>query len=148
MTRMQHEVLIARAPADALAYAASARRWPEWHPSSLSVVGPEGALDSGATFEEDIRAGGREGHLSWDVVEHVQGALWRARARGTHRLTLDLTYEVQPAEKGTRFVRTLAYVLPGPIMRLANALVLERRIRKESAASLLLLRDVLERAPA
>ena len=59
---------IARSPPDVLAYAANASRWPEWHPSSLVVVGPEGPLDPGMRFEEDIRAGGREGLLLevWD----------------------------------------------------------------------------------
>lgn len=146
MTRMQHEIWIARSPPDVLAYAANASRWPEWHPSSLVVVGPEGPLDPGMRFEEDIRAGGREGHLSWDVVAHTHGSRWQARARGTHRLALDLTYEVSGTDGGTRFVRTLVYTLPGPIMRIANALVLSRRIRAESAASLVILRDVLERA--
>lgn len=144
MTRMQHTVVIARSPLDVLDYAADARRWPEWHPSSLVVVGPEGALPSGATFEEDIRAGGREGHLSWRVTEHVPGARFHAVAHGTHRLTLALTYEVTRHGEGTRFVRTLAYELPGLGMRIANAMVLSRRIRRESVVSLERLRTVLE----
>ena len=45
--------------------------------------------------------------------------------------------------QGTRFVRTLLYAFPGIVMRLANALVLSRRIERESAASLAILRDVV-----
>lgn len=39
MTPMQHHVDIARSPESVLAYASSASRWPEWHPSSLKVEG-------------------------------------------------------------------------------------------------------------
>jgi hypothetical protein len=145
VTRMRHEVVIARPPEQVLAYAASARRWPEWHPSSLSVVGPDGPLPTGASFEEDIRAGGREGHLTWDVAAYEEGVRWHAWARGTHGLSLDLVYEVFAAPGGTRFVRTLLYAFPGLGMRLANALVLSRRIDRESAASLAILREVIER---
>lgn len=142
---MRHEIVIARPPTTVLAYAASARRWPEWHPSSLSVIGPEGPLAAGASFEEDIRAGGREGHLTWDVAAYEEGVRWHARARGAHGLSLDLVYEVHAVPEGTRFVRTLMYAFPGLAMRIANALVLARRIDQESAASLVILRDVITR---
>ncbi|KAF0865984.1 SRPBCC family protein [Pseudomonas sp. LD120] len=140
MTRMQHQIDIPRSIAATLAYAASPRRWPEWHPSSLKVVGDEGPLFAGQGFEEDIHAGGRRGHLSWRVEEYLPGYRWRAKARGDHGLELQLTYECQPlAAEHTRFVRTLEYRFDTWLMRLGNQLLFKRRIEQESAASLLAL---------
>ncbi len=144
MTIMQHEVEIAGTPDAVLAYACSAGRWPEWHPSSLRVYGPDGPLPAGAVFEEDILAGGRNGHLCWEVLDYVPGQRWRARATGTHALQLLLTYECKPARTGTLFVRTLDYQFPGLLMRLANLLILRRRINRESAESLRILKRVAE----
>lgn len=141
MTRLQHQIDIAREPIAVLAYASSVSRWPEWHPSSLRVEGPQGPLHAGARFEEDIHAGGRAGHLSWEVNEYLPGRRWSARAQGDHGLELLLTYECSSEGDGCRFVRTLEYRFSGLWMRLANRLLLKRRIDRESAVSLLALRD-------
>ncbi|BAN49062.1 SRPBCC family protein [Metapseudomonas resinovorans] len=145
MTRMQHDVEIARSPDQVLAYASTATRWPEWHPSSLRVDGPAGPLPAGSHFEEDIHAGGRAGHLSWDVTEYSPGRCWRAVARGTHGLHLELTYECESTPTGTRFVRTLDYGFDGLGMRIANWLVMRRKIDRESAESMAQLKEMAER---
>ncbi|MDR9752628.1 SRPBCC family protein [Pseudomonas sp. SZMC_28357] len=141
MTRMQHRIEILRDPLAVLAYASSVSRWPEWHPSSLRIQGPDGPLHAGARFEEDIRAGGRDGHLIWRVDEYLPGRRWSARARGENGLELTVTYECEATANGTQFVRTLDYAFSGWALRLANQLLLKRRIDHESAASLLALRD-------
>jgi len=141
MTRMQHRIEIARNPLAVLAYASTVTRWPEWHPSSLKIKGPDGPLHAGARFEEDIRAGGRDGHLSWTVDEYLPGRRWSARAHGDNGLELTVTYECEASGDGTHFVRTLEYRFGGWALRLANRLLLRRRIDRESAASLLALRD-------
>ncbi|KPG94860.1 sterol desaturase [Pseudomonas sp. RIT-PI-q] len=142
MTRMQHQIDIAGNPIDVLAYASTVTRWPEWHPSSLKVEGQRGPLHAGVRFEEDIRAGGREGHLSWIVDEYLPGRRWSARARGDHGLSLVVTYECEAEGDGTRFVRTLEYQFSGLAMRIANRLLLKRRIDHESAASMQALREM------
>lgn len=142
MTRMQHQTLIAANPIDALAYASTVSLWPQWHPSSLRIEGPPGPLPAGARFEEDIRAGGRDGHLSWEVTQYVPGRQWSARAQGDNGLSLLLTYECTAEKGNTRFVRTLQYQFSGLGMRIANQLLLKRRIDRESAASMLALRDM------
>jgi hypothetical protein len=142
MTRMQHQIDIAANPIDVLAYASTVTRWPEWHPSSLKVEGQRGPLHAGVRFEEDIRAGGREGHLSWIVDEYLPGRRWCARARGDHGLSLVVTYECEADGDGTRFVRTLEYQFGGLAMRIANRLLLKRRIANESAASMRALREM------
>ncbi|MGO4002857.1 SRPBCC family protein [Pseudomonas fluorescens] len=142
MTRLQHQIDIAREPIAVLAYASTVSRWPEWHPSSLRVAGPPGPLHAGARFEEDIHAGGRAGHLSWEVSEYLPGRRWSARAQGDHGLELQLTYECTGDSADTRFVRTLEYRFSSLWMRLVNQLLLKRRIERESAVSMLALRDM------
>ena len=144
MTRMQHQVDIAANPIEVLAYASAATRWPEWHPSSLTVDGQAGPLHAGSRFEEDIRAGGREGHLSWVVEEYLPGRRWIARAQGDNGLSLLLTYECAAQGNGTRFIRTLDYQFESLAMRLANHLLLKRRIDRESAQSMLALRAMAQ----
>ncbi|MBX8621134.1 SRPBCC family protein [Pseudomonas glycinae] len=145
MTRMQHTVDIAGDPIAVLAYAATVSRWPEWHPSSLKIDGPSGALHAGARFDEDIHAGGREGHLRWEVTEYLPGRRWCARAQGDQGLSLLLTYECSAHDGATRFVRTLDYQFEGIGLRIANHLLLKRRIERESATSMLALRDMATR---
>ena len=150
MTRMQHQIDIAGDPIDVLAYASTVTRWPEWHPSSLKVDGQSGPLHAGGRFEEDIKAGGREGHLHWEVNEYLPGRRWSAWAHGDHGLSLVVTYECEAQGDGTRFVRTLEYQFSGLAMRIANRLLLKRRIDRESAASMLALREMAQKqlAPA
>lgn len=145
MTRMQHQIEIEGKPVDVLAYATTVTRWPEWHPSSLKIDGPAGALHAGARFEEDIRAGGRDGHLCWRVDEYLPGRRWSARAEGDNGLSLKLIYECAAEGNGTRFIRTLEYQFSGLALRIANLLLLKRRIDLESAASMEALRVMAHR---
>ncbi|EJM56139.1 sterol desaturase/SRPBCC family protein [Pseudomonas sp. GM48] len=145
MTRMQHQIVIAGHPVDVLAYASTVTLWPQWHPSSLRIDGPKGPLHAGARFEEDIRAGGRDGHLSWEVAEYLPGRRWSARAQGDHGLSLVVTYECDAIGEDTRFVRTLEYQFSGLAMRIANQVLLKRRIDHESAASMQALRDMAQK---
>ena len=145
MTRMQHQIAIAGNPIDVLTYASTVTRWPEWHPSSLKVDGQAGPLHAGSRFEEDIRAGGRDGHLSWEVNEYLPGRRWSAQARGDHGLSLVVTYECAAGGYGTQFIRTLEYQFEGVGMRIANQLLLKRRIERESAESMLALREMAQK---
>lgn len=145
MTRMQHQIVIAGHPVDVLTYASTVTLWPQWHPSSLRIDGPKGPLHAGARFEEDIRAGGRDGHLSWEVAEYLPGRRWSARAQGDHGLSLVVTYECDATGEDTRFVRTLEYQFSGLAMRIANRVLLKRRIDHESAASMQALRDMAQK---
>lgn len=142
MTHMQHQIDIAGNPIEVLAYASTVTLWPQWHPSSLKVDGQGGPLHAGSRFEEDIRAGGRDGHLSWRVDEYLPGRRWSAQAVGDKGLSLVVTYECEALDDGgTRFVRTLDYQFSGVAMRIANRLLLKRRIDHESATSLRALRE-------
>lgn len=141
----QHRIRIAQSAEHVLEYAAAPSHWPQWHPSSLRIYGREGALFAGERFEEDIHAGGRAGHLRWDVLDYQPAQRWQASARGDHGLQLLLTYECVAVEGGCEFVRTLEYGFDGWLMRVVNALFMRRRIERESQASMQALHDVLAR---
>ncbi len=73
--------------------------------------------------------------------------MWQARAANTAgSLRILLTYECSGGPRGARFVRTLHYHSPNPLLRLANALVMRGRVERESAYSLTLLKRRLEAA--
>ena len=139
-TVMRHDVKIAGNPQQVLAYASTATRWPEWHPSSLQVDGMAGPMLAGTRFEERIHAGGAAGHLRWEVLDNTPGVRWQARAWGQHGLKLLVTYEVEPCASGTHFVRTLHYELPGVFLKLLDVLLLRKRIAYESELSMAQLR--------
>lgn len=143
--RQQHRIRIDLPAEQVLEYAAAPCHWPEWHPSSLRIYGREGVLIAGEGFEEDIHAGGRPGHLRWDVLDYQPARRWQASARGDNGLQLLLTYECVGLENGCEFVRTLEYGFDNGLMRLANYLLLRRRVERESLASMQALRDVLAR---
>jgi uncharacterized protein YndB with AHSA1/START domain len=104
MTRLVHRIYIARPPADVFRYVSTPARWPEWHPSSLRLEpGAERPLPAGARFAEDIRAGGREAHLSWVVRESRPGRRWVAGAVAADgSLSLTLTYELSERSEERR----------------------------------------------
>lgn len=149
MNRMQHEIRIARAPAEVFAYAATPALWPEWHPASLRLEpGADHPLTVGETFEEDIKTAGRDDHLSWVVEESQPGQVWAARARARNNgARIFIRYRFHAEGDGTRFVRELEYQLQGVLLRIANVLLLRRRIDAESRLSLQQLRQRLEAHP-
>jgi hypothetical protein len=144
MTRMTHEVEISRDAGQVLDYAATVAHWPDWHPSSLRISAAAGPLAAGARFEENIVAGGQPACLNWTVCEYQPGRLWRAKARGNRGLSLQVTYESSACANGARFVRTLTYGFDGWSMRMANLLILRRRVERESLESMERLRRAAE----
>jgi len=147
-TRMLHAITIARPPEAVYDYACAPAHWPRWHPSSLRLYGAVDApLAAGATFEEDVRAGGREGHLSWTVEDAVRPSRWIARAAVDNGARLTLAYRFAASPAGTAFERELAYELPGTLLRVLDVLVLRRRIAAESALSLAQLKACVEQRP-
>jgi len=143
-TVMTHSVEIHGTPEAVLAYAGTPAHWPDWHPSSRDVqVGP-GTQGPAVCFEEDIHAGGRPGHLLWQVTAYQPGVHWQAEAHGQHRLWLRVDYRVQAIATGTRFERRLAYTLPGLVWRLYNRLIGRRRVEQESVESMARLKKAFE----
>lgn len=134
---MVHTIAIARPPQAVYDYACAPAHWPRWHPSSLRLYGAvDRPVEAGSGFEEDVRAGGRNGHLKWTVVESVRGKRWLARAEVDNGARLTVGYRFDEAAGGTAFERELVYELPSAWLRLLNVLLLRRRIDAESALSL------------
>lgn len=144
-TRLQHEILIRRDAATVFDYVSTPARWPEWHPSSLHLgPGTDHPLPAGAGFEEDIRAGGRRGHLRWTVRGAERPRRWSADAVAHNGVRLQLSYRLEAAGSDTRFRRELEDVMPNFWWALLDRLLLRRRIDAESAESLRQLKAVLE----
>ena len=139
-----HTVEIRGAPEAVLAYAATPAHWPDWHPSSRGVQVGAGAQGPGVLFEEDIHAGGRPGHLRWQVTAYQPGQHWQAEAHGPHRLWLRVDYFVEPSATGTRFERRLVYTLPGLVWGLYNRLIGAKRVEHESVESMARLKQAFE----
>lgn len=137
MTLLRQCIEIAAPPERVYDYVTRPLRWKEWHPSSLDVqeAGDE-SLVAGRRFAEDVSAAGRRRHLHWMVEESHPGRRWRASAYMDDGSTVRLTYEFEPAGGGTRFTRTLEYVLAPWLLRWLNDLYLWRRVERESAAAL------------
>lgn len=142
MTLLRQSIDIPAPPAAVYDYVTRPLRWKEWHPSSLAVqeVGDE-SLVAGRRFEEDVEAGGRRRHLAWMVEESRSGQRWRASAYMEDGSTVRLTYDFEATGAGTRFTRTLEYVLAPVLLRWINDAFLWKRVQRESQAALERLRD-------
>lgn len=141
MTLLRQSIDIPAPPAAVYDYVTRPLRWKEWHHSSLAVqeVADE-SLVAGRRFEEDVNAGGRRRHLAWMVEESRAGQRWRASAYMEDGSTVRLTYEFEADGAGTRFTRTLEYVLAPRLLRWMNDLFLWKRVERESQAALARLR--------
>lgn len=137
MTQLCQSIDIPAPPAAVYDYVTRPVRWKEWHHSSLAVqeVGDE-SLVAGRRFEEDVLAAGRRRHLAWMVEESRPGQRWRASAYMEDGSTVRLTYDFAAAGAGTRFTRTLDYVLAPALLRWINDLFLWKRVQRESQAAL------------
>jgi uncharacterized protein YndB with AHSA1/START domain len=123
---------IARAPAEVFDYVTTPGHWPEWHPSSLRVAGTaDHSLRVGESCTEEFLVAGRHGTCVWTARERVEGRRWviETATRGGEAA---ITYTVEPVDGGTRFERELWYRMPNALLALLDALVLRRRIQRES----------------
>ncbi|MFZ3004278.1 MAG: SRPBCC family protein [Undibacterium umbellatum] len=127
-------------------YACAPIHWPDWHPSSLKIyTNNAGIASAGTSFEEDVRAGGRTGHLVWTVTECVNAQCWTGQATVDNGANLTVSYHFSAtANGGTLFERHLQYELPNLALKILNFLVLRRRIADESALSLRRLQSELQ----
>jgi uncharacterized protein YndB with AHSA1/START domain len=146
-TRIYNAIVVACSVERVFDYATTPAQWPQWHPSSLKLYGDAAhSLERGEKFEEDVRAGGRKGHLKWNVLERKPAQQWIAEAQVDNGASLVLTYKVSAHEGGCLFERELSYQLPNAFLRVLNKLILQRRIERESAESLAHLKAVLEKS--
>ncbi|BBB63014.1 hypothetical protein UNDKW_4741 [Undibacterium sp. KW1] len=144
-THIYNAIEIQRPVRQVFDYACSPTHWPDWHPPSLKLyMDHAGIATSGTRFEEDVRAGGRTGHLVWTVTECQDLQRWTGQATVDNGARLTVSYQFSAAPAGTLFERHLHYDLPNPLLNILNFLILRRRIAEESALSLRQLQAVLE----
>lgn len=137
MTIVQLTERIPVPPARVYDYVTRPARWKEWHPASLGTPGHgDESLSAGATFEENIRSAGFTRRLHWTVVDSVPPRVWEAHARMADGSAVRLRYELDAEAGGTRFRRTLSYHIRPRLLRLANDLLLWRKVRAESEKAL------------
>ncbi len=153
MTRIRSEAAIRRSPDEVFDFVTTPANWPRWHPSSIRVTGDAAhSLDVGERCTEEFVVAGRHGTCDWIVTERRPAAKWviESRAAPGHATSgrATIAYEVEPAAGGTRFVRTLVYEMPNALLGILDALVIRRKIDRESAQAVSNLREVLEAAPA
>ncbi|BBB68959.1 hypothetical protein UNDYM_4706 [Undibacterium sp. YM2] len=144
-THIYNAIEIQRPIRQVFDYACTPTHWPDWHPSSLKLyMDHAGIATSGTRFEEDVRAGGRTGHLVWTVIEYLEQYRWTGQATVDNGASLTVSYQFSATPAGTLFERHLHYDLPNTLLNILNFLILRRRIAEESALSLRQLQTVLE----
>ena len=142
MTLIRTDTAIRRDPQEVFDFVTTPANWPRWHPSSIRVSGDiDHPLVIGERCTEEFVVAGRRGVTDWIVVGSIPGRRWVIEAT-EGRATI--TYELTPAEDGTRFVRTLQYTMPNLMLAVLDRLIIRRRIIAESAEALRRLRELLE----
>jgi uncharacterized protein YndB with AHSA1/START domain len=137
---------IARAPQEVFDYVTTPGHWPEWHPSSLRVTGTaDHSMRVGESCTEDFIVAGRRGTCVWTARERIEGRRWAIDTQ-TRGGQATITYDLEVDSAGTRFERVLSYRMPNAFLALLDALVLHRRIQRESEEATRRLKARLERA--
>lgn len=160
MTRIFSSVVIDRPVATVFEFVTTPGNWPQWHPSSLGVIGAiDHSLVVGEQCVETFFVAGRHGRARWTVTEretpfrwviegHIEGRQHGGGQHGGHadggHANGTITYALKPATNGTRFEREFIYPTPNWFFRLMDALVIRRRVRHESEKAVQQLKAVLE----
>jgi carbon monoxide dehydrogenase subunit G len=138
---MVHETAIARPPADVLAFAADARTWARWHPTTVR------AEVDGDRIDEVVQAGPLRGTIAWRVTERAADHVvvtGRVDFPFMRQTEVEVRYAVSPDGAGTRFRRELRYTSTGWVARVADRLVFRRHNEHQSRVALDRLRAALE----
>ncbi|MFN8037624.1 MAG: SRPBCC family protein [Acidimicrobiales bacterium] len=122
------------------------RLLPELSQSTTAVTGaPDRLTAPGETFEQTVRAAGRQVHTTWTVTEIEPADHLTITGRPAPGVTVELTEQVEDlGDQRTRLTLRIDYRLPfGPLGAVASRLGVERMARDEAAALLDRLRAVI-----
>lgn len=120
--------------------------WPEWQPAVLAVHGAlNRPLRLGDAVTTDFRVAGRTGVVVWTVIARHAPALLTLQGliAGQHNGG-SVTYRLTPRCEGVLLEREFSYDTQRPIMRVQDALDLQRQVREETEAALQRLKQRLE----
>ena len=139
-TCLQHTLQIACAPLALYDYVTQPWRWHEWHPSSRHARAAVERLAAGDAFEEEIELQPLapwpptlRRQTQYRVLEAQPGSRWEAEGRMRDGW-LNLRYEFEASDGGTRFTRRLRYGAHGisrlwlPLLRGRQAAVSQRAL--------------------
>jgi uncharacterized protein YndB with AHSA1/START domain len=147
MTRIISTTTIQRPIEEVYDYVTTPGHWPEWHPSSLAVMGAtDHSLAVGEQVTERFLVAGWRGEVVWVVREREAPRRWAIDGRITTGGggSGAVTYTLTPHAGATEFTREFTYPLPNLLFAALDALVIRRRITAESAEALRRLKRHLE----
>jgi hypothetical protein len=159
MARLEYEAFIAAPIADIYEYAANPRNWVEWYPGTREVEhAPEGLPRVGDEWEESIKIAGMWLRFTWRATEVESPRAWTiegsAKIHGPLEFVMDggtatLRHRLDEREGGTSYRREITFCFSNPILRLANRLLLKRKMDAELEEALQCLKRIVEgRQPA
>lgn len=149
-SRVVHETLIARSPAQVYQFVTTPAHWPHWHPSSLAVYGnADHSLLLGEQVVEEFRVAGRRGDALWRVSEREQDRRWTIVGTIDGRRAGQVSYRVDADASDrtrTRFEREFVYFAPNLLFVLLDRLKIHALVEDESRRAVANLKRVMETA--
>ena len=145
MTRIHTTIYIDKSPDAVFDFVTVPQNWPQWHPSSIQVVGAaDHSLGIGEQVTEDYEVAGRKGRVVWTARERERPSRWVIEGQTEDGGRGTITYTLLSDGTGTRFTREFVYDMPNPFLALLNWLMLRHRIKNESTRAVTQLKQVLE----
>jgi uncharacterized protein YndB with AHSA1/START domain len=154
MTQLEYEAFIAAPIEDIYEYAANPRNCVEWYPGTREVEhAPEGLPQVGDEWEESIKIAGMWMRLTWRATEVESPRAWTiegsAKIHGPLNFLMEggtatLRHRLDEGEGGTSYRREITFHMSNPILRLANRLVLKRKMNAELQEALQCLKRIVE----
>lgn len=145
MTRIVNDIVIDREIEQVFEYVSTPAHWLVWHPSSLGLHGAtDHSLLLGEEVTEQFRVAGRQGSVTWRVVESMPPTIWAITGKVAGGGDGTITYSLSAAGSATAFRREFVYRMPNPFAALLDRLFVRRRIEDESTRAVALLKKALE----
>lgn len=142
---VEREIDIAAAPEHVYDVVMNPGRLEDWVTIHDALIdAPSGQLRKGSELTQRLKLAGKCFTVQWTVVENEQARRVVWEGRGPMRSKASVTYELSPANGGTRFSYANEYDLPGgPLGRVAGP-VIRRVTAGELERSLERLRKLVE----
>jgi len=138
MERLSGSVDLTATPSEVWKASLDHSRWPDWIDGTLSVSGVVHPLGPGSTYQEDTSViGPWHARVSWQVTDWVDGQFHEHTGVGVPFLDEFVArFEVGGLQDRARLTVTFGYVPRGRLGRLADAVVLRRRLAQSLARTL------------
>jgi hypothetical protein len=145
-TQLSNNIIMAKPPAEVLAYASTPALWSDWHPkSSVIKVESQLPLKQDDTFAEEVLTITGKNQLTWQVIDSIPSEIWIAKAENKNNgVTLLLTYTVENIDGNTKFIRELNYTMPNFLFLVANEIFFKKELESKSITALQRLKVAVE----